>query len=74
MQVIADAVAALAWGIVSVLFVPTVLLLVLRRFMPFLGNPLWQMYQRALLWCFVTPFRLVRVLAQEATRRRRGRG
>jgi hypothetical protein len=70
MQSVADAAAALAWSIAYVLLIPTAMLLVLRRFMPFLGNPLWQMYQRLLLWCLVTPFRLVRALVREATRRR----
>jgi hypothetical protein len=67
MQGIADAMAALFSSAVSLLIVVTITLLVMRRYMPFLGQPLWRLYQRALQWCIVMPVRVIRALIRAAT-------
>jgi hypothetical protein len=64
---IANAAAALFWNVVYLLIIPTAALFVLRRYMPFVGQPLWQMYQRLLIWCVAAPFRAIRALVQAAT-------
>jgi hypothetical protein len=67
MDSIADAAAALFWNLVLLLLIPTAVLFILRRYMPFVGQPLWQMYQRLLFWCVAAPFRLIRALVRAAT-------
>jgi hypothetical protein len=67
MRGITDATTALVSSAVSVLLVVTITLLVMRRYLPILGQPLWRLYQRALRWCLVTPVRVVRALIRAAT-------
>ena len=66
--------AAISNLVVSVLFLlagPTVLMLLVRRFVPYLGEQLWRSYCNALLWLLRAPFRLVRVLVKEIAAARR---
>jgi hypothetical protein len=71
MQSIANAVSALLVTVFSVLIGPTVVLLLLRRFLPPLGNPLWRGYCRLFAWAVVAPVRLLRLLVREASGRGR---
>lgn len=71
MQALGDSIAALVSSVLTLLIVTTLMLMVTRRFMPFIGQPLWQLYQRGLWWCVVAPFRLLRVLIRAATDHRR---
>jgi hypothetical protein len=66
MDHIANFVGGVVWTVVSVLGPPTVVLLLLRRFVPALGNPLWRVWCRLLTWLIVGPIRLVRLLVREA--------
>ncbi|MBL7262093.1 hypothetical protein [Paractinoplanes lichenicola] len=70
MQALGDALTSLILSVVSALLVPTVLLLILRRLMPVLGDPLWRAYCRLLTWLVVQPVRLIRLLIREAIGRR----
>jgi hypothetical protein len=67
MNSIADTAAVLFWNVVWLLFIPAAVLFVLRRYLPFVGQPLWQLYQRLLVWCVVAPFRMIRALIRAAT-------
>lgn len=67
MRGLGDALAGLLSSVVSTLVVVTVMLLVLRRYLPFLGRPLWRSYQRGLRWCAVAPWRVLRALVRAAT-------
>jgi hypothetical protein len=71
LQAITNAASSLVWSVVSVLAVPTILLLLFRKFVPVLGDAVWRGYCRLLVWLVVTPVRLVRLLVREATGRRR---
>ncbi|MGA5300092.1 hypothetical protein ACPCHT_09210 [Nucisporomicrobium flavum] len=66
--------AALSNLIVSALLLlagPTVLMLLVRRFVPYLGEQLWRIYCDVLMWSIRAPFRLVRFLINEVTARNR---
>ena len=69
-QSIQDAVTSVVMSVVSVLLGPTVLLLLLKIFVPPLGAPLWQAWCRLLGWLVVAPIRAVRFLLREAFGRR----
>ncbi len=73
MDQLANAVSEVVWGLVSILAPPTLLLLVLRRFMPVLGEPLWRMWCQLLAWLVIGPIRLIRLLVREALGRRGSR-
>ena len=69
MQSMADAVGSM---VVSVLFLiagPTVVMLMIRRFVPYLGERLWRLYCDVLVWLIRAPFRLIRVLVAQISRR-----
>lgn len=70
MQSIADYLSSMVCSIVSVFVAPTILLLLLRMFMPSIGEPIWRAYGQLLAWLIVAPIRLVRLLAREAFGRR----
>lgn len=70
MHYITDFLGAVFWTVVSVIGPPTVMLLLLRHFMPSLGNPLWRGWCQLLTWLVVGPIRLVRLLVREAIGRR----
>jgi hypothetical protein len=70
-QSLAHAVDALVWAVLTILISPTILLLLARRYVPMLGNPLWRGYCRLLRWVAVAPFRLLRLVSREALNRRR---
>jgi hypothetical protein len=72
MQSITNALSNLAVSIVMMLAGPTVLMLLVRRFVPVVGEELWRAYCRLLFWLLRAPIRLIRVLVNEiATARRR---
>jgi hypothetical protein len=71
MQSLSHAAGALLWAIVSVLVGPTIILFLLRHYVPMVGNPLWRQYCRLLGWAVAAPFQLLRVLTREALSRRR---
>lgn len=73
MDLLANAVSGVFWSLVSVLAPPTILLLVLRQFLPALGDPLWRGWCQLLAWLVIGPIRLIRLLFREATGRRGGR-
>jgi hypothetical protein len=68
MNSIADTAAALFWNVVWLLLIPAAVLILLRRYLPSIGQPLWRMYQRLVLWCVVAPFRMIRALVRAATK------
>jgi hypothetical protein len=70
MDAIANLVGAVVWTVVSVLGPPTIMLLILRAFIPALGNPLWRGWCQLVIWLIVGPIRLVRLLVREAIGRR----
>lgn len=74
MQSITDAVNGLVWSIASVLIGPTILLLLLKRFVPVIGDQLWHAYSQLLaklmVGLIVAPIRLIRLLFREAMGRR----
>ncbi|HEX8410001.1 MAG TPA: hypothetical protein VF883_14160 [Thermoanaerobaculia bacterium] len=60
--------------VVSVLLLlagPTVFMLLVRRFVPYLGEQLWRSYCDVLMWLVRLPFRLIRVLVNEIAAARR---
>ena len=69
-QSIADSVTGLLCSVASVLLVPTIVLLLFRRFVPVLGDAVWRGYCQLLIWCVVAPVRLVRFLYRQAVSRR----
>jgi hypothetical protein len=52
-------------GVLSLLAVSTVLMLLVRRFVPYLGEQLWRTYCDVLMWLLRAPFRLIRLLFRE---------
>ena len=58
-------------GLAVVLLLPAIALLVLKRTVPVVGDPLWRRYRRLLGWLVVLPVRLVRRLAGGTVGRRR---
>jgi len=70
LQSIADAAWGLVFSVASVLVGPTIALLLLKRFVPAIGNPLWRAYRQLLVWLLVAPVKLIRLLVREATGRR----
>jgi len=70
LQSIVDGMTGLVCSIASVLLLPTIALLLFRRFVPVLGDTVWRGYCQLLTWCVVAPVRLVRLLCREAVRRR----
>ena len=71
MHYITDLLSTVLWAAVSILGPPTVMLLLLRHFMPMLGNPLWRGWCRLLTWLAAAPIRLIRFLVREVFGRRR---
>jgi len=71
MQSITNAVSNFVISVVLLLAGPTVVMLLVRRFVPVLGEDLWRYYCRFLLWIFRAPFRLVRMLVHEIVGARR---
>jgi hypothetical protein len=69
-QSIADAVGNLVWSVTWMLAGPTIVLLLLKRFVPVVGDPRWRAYCRLLGWLVVAPVRLIRLLVREAIGRR----
>ena len=70
LQSIVDGVTGLVCAVASTLLVPTILLLLMRRFVPVVGESLWRGYCQLLTWLVVAPVRLVRVLYRDLVRRR----
>ena len=68
MRPIADAASSLAFQVVTLLFAPTLIMLLVRRFVPVVGQDLWRLYWRALRWLLIAPFRLIRLMAGEVVR------
>ena len=56
----------LACSLVSLLAVPTILLLLFRKLVPILGDAVWRGYCQLLAWLVVAPVRLIRLLVREA--------
>jgi len=71
MQSVLNAVLALVMSAASVLLPPTLLLLLLKAFVPAIGAPLLQAWGQLLAWLVLAPVRLVQFLAREASGRRR---
>ncbi|MEV6846714.1 hypothetical protein [Actinoplanes sp. NPDC051411] len=66
--------AALNNLVVSVILLlagPTICMLLVRRFVPYLGEQLWRAYCNVLMWLLRAPFRLIGVLVREITSARR---
>ncbi|MFP5372122.1 MAG: hypothetical protein ACLGI3_15445 [Actinomycetes bacterium] len=66
--------AALSNLVVSALLLlagPTVIMLLVRRFVPYLGEQLWRAYCDVLMWLLRAPFRLLRTLVREIAAARR---
>jgi hypothetical protein len=70
LQSIVDSVTGLICSVVSFLAVPTIVLLLFRRFVPVLGDAVWRGYCQLLIWLVVAPIRLTRLLFREITSRR----
>jgi hypothetical protein len=72
MQSITTAISNLVVSVLLLLAGPTVLMLLVRRFVPYLGEQLWRSYCNVLMWLLRAPFRLIRLLVNEigAARRR----
>lgn len=70
MQSISDALAGLLCSVASLFIAPTVLVFMLKVFVPPLGEPLWRGYCQLLAWLIMLPFRLVQRLLRSATGRR----
>jgi hypothetical protein len=69
-QSIIDAFFGLVLSIAWVLLGPTIVLLLLKKFVPIVGDQLWHGYCQLLAWLVVAPIRLVRLLVREALGRR----
>lgn len=69
-QSFADAIGNLVTSVFLLLAGPTIILLLLRRYLPMLGDPLWRAYCQLLTLLVVAPIRLVRLLIREAMGRR----
>jgi hypothetical protein len=65
-----DSLTNLVCGVVSILAVPTFLLLLLRMLVPSVGEPILRAYGQLLAWLVVAPIRLVQLLVREAFGRR----
>jgi hypothetical protein len=72
MQSITTAISNLVVSVLLLLAGPTALMLLVRRFVPYLGEQLWRSYCNVLMWLLRAPFRLIRLLVNEigAARRR----
>ena len=68
MQPFADAASNLAVQILTLLIAPTLIMLLVRRFVPIVGQDLWRLYHRLLRWLLLAPFRLLRLLVSEIRR------
>ncbi|GIF03923.1 hypothetical protein [Actinoplanes siamensis] len=71
MDTVAGAAGNLLTSVVLVLLGPTVFMLLVRRFVPYLGEHLWRAYCDVLIWLLRAPFRVVRVLIREVRGARR---
>ncbi len=71
MQSLADAVSGLVCSVASFFVAPTVLLLMLKMFVPALGEPIWRAYWQLLVVLITAPFKLISYLIKEAGGRRR---
>lgn len=65
-----DTIYNLVWSIGSVLAVPTLLLLLLKKYVPIVGNPLWDQYVHLLGRLLTAPIRVIQFLVREAMGRR----
>jgi hypothetical protein len=71
MESIAAAISNLLVSALLLLVGPTVIMLLVRRFVPYLGEQLWRSYCNLLMWLFRAPFVLVRLLIREISAARR---
>ena len=69
-QSIVDSVTGLLCSVASVLVAPTIILLLLRRFLPVLGDAVWRGYCQLLIWLVMAPVRLAQFLYRQAVSRR----
>lgn len=66
-----DAVLTVTTSIASVLLPPTIVLFLLKAFVPAIGAPLLRAWGELIAWLILAPIRAVRFLAREASGRRR---
>ncbi len=71
MQSVTAAFSDLVVSVLLLLAGPTVLMLLVRRLVPYLGEQLWRTYCNVLMWLLRAPFRLVGVLVREIAAGRR---
>jgi hypothetical protein len=71
MQSITEALSNIVVSVLFLLAGPTVFMLLVRRFVPYLGEQLWRSYCNVLMWLFRAPFWLVRALVREIAAARR---
>jgi hypothetical protein len=71
LQSLSNGLGNLVVSIVMFLAGPTIIMLLLKRFLPVLGDELWRLYSQALVWLIRAPFRLIRILVDELFKARR---
>ncbi|MEV6634686.1 hypothetical protein AB0M54_28460 [Actinoplanes sp. NPDC051470] len=69
MRPVIDAATGLVAQAITLIAVSTVMMLLVKRFVPVLGAELWRWYWTALTWLIRAPFRLIRVLLKNITHR-----
>lgn len=70
LQSITDMTMAVGGTVLSVLLPPTIMLLLLKMFVPVIGSPLWQAWGRFVGWLILAPIRVIQYLIREASGRR----
>ncbi len=71
MQSISDAVTSVLCSIASLFIAPTIIVFMLKLFIPALGEPLWHNYCKLLAWLIILPFRILKQLIHAAAGGRR---
>ena len=69
LQSFVDTVSGMVFSVVSVFIAPTILLLLLRHFLPLIGEPLWRLYCQFVVLIFTAPVKIMKALYREARRR-----
>lgn len=68
LQSFLDTVTGMVCTVASVFVVPTILMLLVRQFVPVLGEHLWRAYCQLLVFVFTAPVKIIKMLYREIRR------
>jgi hypothetical protein len=69
LQSFMDGVTGMVCSVASVFVVPTILMLLVKQFVPVLGEHLWRGYCQLLVFMFTAPIKLIKLLINEIRKR-----